>query len=44
VTRFNLGGVPHDAMHDGHAEHGVYRFKRGFGTDRRCRLGASGAL
>jgi Acetyltransferase (GNAT) domain len=31
VRVLNLGGVPADAEKDGHDEHGVYRFKTGFG-------------
>lgn len=31
IRVLNLGGVPREAEKDGHEEHGVYRFKTGFG-------------
>lgn len=38
--RYNLGGTPADAEDDEHPQHGLYRFKSGFGADRiRCRDG-----
>jgi len=33
LARLNLGGVPKAAEHKSHPEHGVYRFKRGFGIE-----------
>lgn len=34
----NLGGVPRAATETGHAEHGVYRFKRGFVSEPAVRV------
>jgi hypothetical protein len=38
VRVLNLGGVPAEAERDGHDEHGVYRFKAGFGIRPAVRL------
>lgn len=37
----NLGGVPADAAIEGHAEHGVFRFKTGFGCEPITRTSLS---
>ncbi len=38
--RYNLGGTPAGAEDDEHPQHGLFRFKSGFGPDRvRCRGG-----
>jgi hypothetical protein len=34
VATFNLGGVPREAEQEGHAQHGLFRFKEGFGPTR----------
>ncbi len=40
VVEMNLGGVPREAEQEGHAEHGLWRFKEGFGPRRvECRSG-----
>ncbi|MSR46495.1 MAG: GNAT family N-acetyltransferase [Planctomycetes bacterium] len=40
VTELNLGGVPRGAETEGHAQHGLWRFKEGFEPRRvECRSG-----
>ena len=38
LERLNFGGVPLEAEHDGHEEHGVFRFKKGFGIEPTRRI------
>lgn len=38
-TKLNLGGVPEAAAEDGHPEHGLYDFKKGFGAQAHLRTG-----
>jgi lipid II:glycine glycyltransferase (peptidoglycan interpeptide bridge formation enzyme) len=33
ITELHLGGVPPEAEREDHADHGLYRFKRGFGAE-----------
>ncbi|MGA1841295.1 MAG: lipid II:glycine glycyltransferase FemX [bacterium] len=35
----NIGGVPEDASNPSHPQHGLYQFKKGFGTDANIRTG-----
>jgi lipid II:glycine glycyltransferase (peptidoglycan interpeptide bridge formation enzyme) len=37
----NLGGVPVDSTVNGHPDHGLYLFKRGFGGDVVTRVGGT---
>jgi lipid II:glycine glycyltransferase (peptidoglycan interpeptide bridge formation enzyme) len=41
---YNLGGVPADAAEEGHVQHGLFRFKRGFGGSPVACGGGSATL
>ncbi len=39
ITELNAGGVPAEAQEEGHPQHGLYEFKKGYGGTPRLRYG-----